>query len=93
VPDAPWFLYVLVSNTTGRTYVGVTTAPERRLDQHNGARAGGAKATRSGRPWQLGATYGPFETRAEAQRAEHALKRKRGRARLAWSPPAPGPDA
>lgn len=89
---APWFLYVLVSETTGRTYVGITTAPTRRLLQHNGERPGGARATRAGRPWALGATYGPYGSRGEAQRAEHALKRRRGSDRLGGAPELVGAD-
>ena len=74
-------VYVLVS-AGGRTYVGITTDPVRRMAQHNGARRGGARATRAGRPWRLGALYGPFPDRGSALRAELAVKRLRGRHRL-----------
>lgn len=77
-----WRVYVLLSADGGRTYVGVTTDLERRLAQHNGELRGGAKATRRGRPWTVGAELGPLETRAEAQRIEHRLKRRRSRDRL-----------
>jgi putative endonuclease len=76
-----WLVYVLVSRR-GRTYVGITDDLTRRLAAHNGSRPGGAKATRSGRPWRIGAIYGPVATRGAAQRLEHALKRLRGRRRL-----------
>lgn len=79
---ADWIVYVLLSADERRTYVGITSELSRRLDQHNGMLPGGAKATRSGRPWTVGQTYGPFETRAQAQRFEHAVKRRRGLARL-----------
>ena len=82
-----WTVYVLWSPSRGRTYVGITTDVDRRLRQHNGDLAGGARATRAGRPWSLGARYGPFADRAQATRAERALKRIRGRARLGWQPP------
>lgn len=82
-----WVVYVLVSEPRGRTYVGVATEPLRRLRQHNGELVGGARATRAGRPWTLGAVYGPYAGRADAQRAEAALKRLAGRARLSWSAP------
>lgn len=83
----PWTLYVLWSSTRRRTYVGITTDLARRLRQHNGEVAGGARSTRVGRPWTVGASYGPFANRSLASKAERALKRVRGRARLRWSTP------
>jgi len=80
-----WLVYVLLSKRARRTYVGVTIDAERRLAQHNGELPGGAKATRAGRPWRLGALFGPYDSRGEAQRIERAVKRLRGRARLRWS--------
>jgi len=83
----PWLVYVLVSESGCGTYVGITTELERRLEQHNGAAPGGARTTTRGRPWKVGATYGPLATRPEAQRVEHQVRRLRGRERLAWSGP------
>lgn len=80
--DRAWWVYVLVSESAGRTYVGVTTDPERRLAEHNGERPGGARSTRAGRPWALGRVHGPFEARGMAQALEHRLRRRRGQARL-----------
>jgi predicted GIY-YIG superfamily endonuclease len=77
-----WTVYVLLSADEVRTYVGITSDLERRLDQHNGRLRGGAKATRGGRPWAIGQTYGPFESRAQAQQIEYAIKRRRGLARV-----------
>ncbi len=85
--DARWWVYVLVSPSTERTYVGVTTDPERRIAEHNGLRAGGARRTRAGRPWELGVLHGPFLDRGEAQAIEHRVRRRRGAARLASSLP------
>lgn len=79
-----WSVYVLVSECAARTYVGIALDTQRRLAQHNGALPGGARSTRGGRPWSLAATYGPFESRAEAQSIEYGLKRRRGLARLDW---------
>jgi putative endonuclease len=84
-----WFVYVLSSRRSGRTYVGISTDPLRRLAQHNGERPGGARTTRAGRPWRIAARYGPFGDRSEALRVERAVKRLRGPRRLAWRPPAP----
>ncbi|MFQ5418640.1 MAG: GIY-YIG nuclease family protein [Myxococcota bacterium] len=82
--DTEWFVYVLTSKRVARTYVGITTDPARRLEQHNGERAGGARATRAGRPWMLATQYGPFRARGEALRVECEVKKLRGRRRLSW---------
>lgn len=81
-----WTVYVLCSKALATTYVGVTNDLERRLEQHNGEQPGGARSTRGGRPWRVGVTYGPFETRGEGQSVEYAVKQLRGSARLAWAP-------
>ncbi len=77
-----WFVYVLVSESRVRTYVGVTTDVVRRLAQHNGELAGGAKSTRAGRPWQVAAVHGPLPERAQAQQIEAVLKHTRGEHRV-----------
>ena len=46
-------VYLITSASTGRTYIGYTCNPERRIRQHNGEIVGGAKYTRSGRPWHF----------------------------------------
>lgn len=81
-----WQVYVLVSGSTTSTYVGITKDLARRRGQHNGELPGGARATRRGRPWSVARVFGPYASRAEAQRVEHAVKRLRGRARLRWEP-------
>jgi predicted GIY-YIG superfamily endonuclease len=53
-------------------YLGIcpTSERSRRLAQHNGVKAGGAKATKLNRPWRMvGANVG-YATRAEAEFAE-----------------------
>ena len=93
MPDAPtatperrpWWVYVLWSAQLGRTYVGISDRLVHRLRAHNGDRAGGARATRAGRPWSLAAVYGPFVDRSGASRAERQLKTQRGVARLRWA--------
>lgn len=80
-----WFIYVLTSGR-GRTYVGIATDVARRLRQHNGELAGGARATRAGRPWQIGRVVGPVATRGQAQVIEARVKRRRGRLRLSEHP-------
>jgi predicted GIY-YIG superfamily endonuclease len=81
-----WFVYVLVSASGSRTYVGITIDLERRLQEHNGELPRGAKATRRGRPWSIGASFGPFETKSEALKLELRIKKLRGLRRLAFRP-------
>jgi len=73
----PSFVYVLATKTPdGRTitYVGWTLDLERRLDEHNGKKAG-ARSTR-GRAWVL--VYAEkHRTRKGAMRREYVLKNDR----------------
>ncbi|TPV94451.1 MAG: GIY-YIG nuclease family protein [Myxococcales bacterium FL481] len=80
-----WWVYVLLSADQRRTYVGITTDLVRRLAQHNRQLPGGAKATRAGGPWAIGATYGPYPDRGHATRMEHAIKQRSGRERLHYA--------
>ena len=74
-------VYLLHSPSTRRTYTGTTTDLARRLRQHNGTCAGGAKATRAGRPWTcVGYVHG-FATYGDALAFECAWKKRGGRAR------------
>ena len=80
-------VYVLQTTTTPsvRSYVGITKDLARRLTQHNGAIAGGAKATRAGRPWVVAFATPHRYDRATALRLEAQTKRRRGlRARVAY---------
>lgn len=78
-------MYVLISGSRSETYVGITPDLDRRLRQHNGELAGGARTTHRGRPWSVGVTYGPYPTRGEAQSVEARVKSCRGTDRLRWS--------
>jgi predicted GIY-YIG superfamily endonuclease len=71
--SADHYVYSLVSCASpGKGYIGYTNqAPERRLAQHNGELAGGARPTLLHRPWMLQAVVGPFPTKAAALQFEH----------------------
>ena len=47
-----WFVYLLVGCNNKRTYIGASNNPERRLKCHNGELSGGARSTRTARPWK-----------------------------------------
>jgi len=92
-----WWVYVLQSQVPrfnkkhqplpGFYYVGSTTDPMRRLQQHNGTRKGGGRYTAKHRDWRMMAIYGPYGGRSDAMKAERALKRgKRSTGRTRWTP-------
>lgn len=76
-----WNVYLLVNEKTPNTYLGVTTDPLRRLRQHNGLLAGGAKATHSfGENWRVVLLI-PFLTKSNALSIERTCKNKRHKAK------------
>ena len=48
-----YYVYLLKSEVSNRTYIGYTVNIRQRLRKHNGEIKGGAKKTRKGRPWKL----------------------------------------
>lgn len=90
---APWWVYVLRARRPDGGvihYTGATNDPDRRLRQHNGELVGGARFTRSYRPWERVALYGPFDGRGEAQRVERRVKKLPASERVSASLPSPG---
>lgn len=71
---APLWQVYLVRCADDTLYCGVTTDMERRLAQHNGLAAGGARYTRSRRPVSLVAVC-PCAGRSDALRLEAAVKK------------------
>ncbi len=69
----PWYVYMLRC-ADGSLYTGITTDIPRRLEEHNGGGADGARYTRSRRPVNL-IYQEPARDRAHAARREAALKR------------------
>lgn len=68
-----WWVYVLHC-ADGTLYTGITTDVDRRIAEHNGDGAPGARYTRSRRPVRL-LHVEPAADRAEATRRELAIKR------------------
>jgi putative endonuclease len=70
-----WRVYVLYSYTFQRRYVGLSSNPERRLQEHN---SGKTKSTRAYKPWKL--IYSEeFYSRKIARDREKYLKSGAGR--------------
>jgi len=68
-----WYCYLLVSTDFKRTYIGATNNPDRRLQQHNRQKAGGAKAT-AGKDWFRFLLIGGFPEGKAALQFEWAWK-------------------
>lgn len=68
---ACWQVYIL-RTAAGHLYTGISTAPERRLRQHEQGRAG-ARSLRGKGPLQL-VWQAPADDRATASRIEYCLK-------------------
>jgi len=75
-----WYAYLLRC-ADGTIYAGVTTHLERRVDQHNGRIAGGARYTRVRRPVAL-VWWSGHDSRSAAQREEAALRQLNRRQKL-----------
>lgn len=71
--EGPWYVYLLRCRD-GSLYAGVARDPQRRLRQHNGELAGGARYTRGRRPVELVWTE-VLADRAAAQRREASIRR------------------
>ena len=67
-----WFVYI-VRCVDGSLYTGSTTDVERRLAEHNGERAGGAKYTRVRQPVAL-VYRETLESRSAAAKREFEIK-------------------
>jgi len=69
-----WFVYILKSPVLPKFYTGMTVDLEERLRKHNGEVSGGAKFTRTGRPWDVAYIEGPM-CQVDAIRRERAIKK------------------
>ncbi|MGV6818305.1 MAG: GIY-YIG nuclease family protein [Thiotrichales bacterium] len=68
-----WFVYIAAC-ADNSLYTGITTDPDRRLQQHNGNLAGGARYTRTRRPVEL-IYQEPCLSRSDASTREWEIKR------------------
>lgn len=77
-----YICYLLTCNRQRRTYIGMTNNFTRRIRQHNGELAGGARATSNpyNRPWTLAATVHNFRDKIHAMQFEWRWKKSRPRA-------------
>ena len=76
-PTKQYFCYCLKSSVSNRTYVGASINPEKRLKKHNGLLSGGAKYTKTNRPWVLKIVVSGFSTWKEALQFEYRWKKTR----------------
>lgn len=82
-----YIVYILKSlaprlhSSSGRTYVGLTNNLARRLRQHNGHIAGGARYTRAHRPWAVHATVEGFRDARDARQFEWYMHHPRAKVR------------
>ncbi|MBY6204269.1 GIY-YIG nuclease family protein [Halomonas denitrificans] len=72
LPETTWWIYVL--DCDGRLYTGVTTDPERRLQEHRDGRSRAARFTRGSASIELRYAVA-VGGRSLALRAEYRLKR------------------
>jgi predicted GIY-YIG superfamily endonuclease len=73
---AKYFVYLLKSEVSNRTYVGYTINISRRLLQHNGKLVGGAKKTSTKRPWRV-VMFVSFEFERTAMQYEFCVHKTR----------------
>lgn len=71
------YVYILQSTINcNKSYVGVSNDLTRRLQQHNGEKSGGARFTRSCRPWSFFAVF-RLKNRHDALSMEWKIKHKK----------------
>lgn len=75
-----WWVYLL--DCDGRLYTGISTDPERRLEEHRNGGVRGARFTRGARRLVLRYCVS-IGTRGQAQAVEYRLKRLPRRSKLA----------
>lgn len=70
-----YFVYLLKSTVSNRTYIGYTVNDvDKRLRKHNGKLAGGAKRTMKNRPWEIVLCISGFEFERTALQYEFCIQ-------------------
>jgi len=72
---AKYYVYLLKSTVSNKTYIGYSIDPCQRLKKHNGLLSGGAKKTQKGRPWELVLYITGFEYERTALQYEFCIQR------------------
>ncbi len=85
-PPSAWYCYTLVSLDRKRTYIGKTNDLERRLRQHNGEIAGGARSTRGRGPFKYAFYTTGFQSEGDALCFEWAMHHPTGKRRQTRKP-------
>ena len=73
---AKYFVYLLKSEVSNRTYVGYTVDVQQRMRRHNGELSGGARRTRIARPWKV-VMFVSFEFERTAMQYEFCVQRSK----------------
>jgi putative endonuclease len=75
MPKTPQNYYVyIIQGNDGTFYTGITNNVEERLLKHNGQKTGGAKYTKTRRPWKIIYTE-KHKTRSDALKKECEIKK------------------
>ena len=76
------YVYLISTQDNKKTYCGYTTDPSKRIRQHNGLIAGGAKATKGKGPWDYLAviTSPSWKNKSSAMSMEWYVKHPQTRA-------------
>ena len=78
ITSSMFFVYILLSEKTGKYYIGSTGDVDDRLYRHN---SGQSKYTKSGLPWAL-VYREEYSTRGEAMKRENEIKRWKSHKRI-----------
>jgi len=72
------YLYIIKSKSYDKYYVGITSHPDVRLEEHNNSERD--LYTKRYRPWELAALYSCGEDLGYAMRVERFIKKQKSRA-------------